>query len=236
MEQYYFKTSNPNYVFGDHNGQLKDKILLHLEEAIWAGSKKDESLLKDLITGRTIEINQKFIPVFSVPNYLHLFITGNPDWLVSASFKARRFFALHASNIHIRDTRHFGGLDEWFKKGGAAHLLYRYLNYQIPAGIELRLPPITTELIEQKKRSMSGVQGFVMSMPCGELRGELEVRKLFDENGTLMTRKVLIDHGLRIIPRTERIYHNARVRVTKEHLHKAYCDSPFGKKTALHNN
>jgi hypothetical protein len=30
MAQYYFKTSNPAYVFGDHNGQLKDKVLLHL--------------------------------------------------------------------------------------------------------------------------------------------------------------------------------------------------------------
>ena len=81
MSPYYFKTSNPAYVFGDHNGQLKNVILLHLEEAVWAGSKKDESLLKDLITGKTLEINDKFIPVYSVPNHLHLFITGNPDWL-----------------------------------------------------------------------------------------------------------------------------------------------------------
>jgi predicted P-loop ATPase len=56
MDKYHFKTSNPAYVFGDHNGQLKNVILLHLEEAVWAGSKKDESLLKDLITGPEIPI------------------------------------------------------------------------------------------------------------------------------------------------------------------------------------
>jgi hypothetical protein len=76
---YYFKTSNPSYVFGDHNSQLKDKLLLHLEEAVWPGGKKTESLFKDLVTGRTIEIDEKFVPLYSVPNHLHLFITGNPD-------------------------------------------------------------------------------------------------------------------------------------------------------------
>ena len=90
MSPYYFATSNPSYVFGDHNGQLKNVILLHLEEAVWAGRKKDESLLKDLITGPNIPINDKFIPVYPVPNHLHLFITGNPDWLVQRQFRARR--------------------------------------------------------------------------------------------------------------------------------------------------
>ena len=53
---YYFKTSNPDNVFGKHNGHLEHVILLHLEEAVRAGSKKDESLLKDLITGLVIRL------------------------------------------------------------------------------------------------------------------------------------------------------------------------------------
>ena len=153
MAQYYFKTSNPTYVFGDHNGQLKDKVLLHLEEAVWAGSKKDESLLKDLITGRTIEINDKFVPVYSVANHMHLFITGNPDWLVSAGFKARRLFALQASEKHIQDTAYFAKLDEWFRNGGAEALMYFFLNHK--SDIDLRKVPVTKELINQKKQSMS---------------------------------------------------------------------------------
>jgi putative DNA primase/helicase len=34
MDPYSFKTSNPDHVFGDHNGQLKHVLLLHLEEAV----------------------------------------------------------------------------------------------------------------------------------------------------------------------------------------------------------
>jgi hypothetical protein len=183
MGEYYFKTSNPAYIFGDHNGQLKNKLLLHLEEAVWAGSKKDESLLKDLITGRTIEINDKFVPVYSVPNHLHLFISGNPDWLVSAGFKARRLFALHASTTHIRDTEFFKKLDDWFwSGGGAGTLLYDFMNNKVD--VNLRLVPVTDELIEQKKQSLSGVAEWAMSiaetgnMPFGEMiDGELRVIK-----------------------------------------------------------
>jgi hypothetical protein len=182
MGEYYFKTSNPAYIFGDHNGQLKNKLLLHLEEAVWAGSKKDESLLKDLITGRTIEINDKYIPVYSVPNHLHLFISGNPDWLVSAGFKARRLFALHASDAHRVDTDYFAKIDDWFQRGGAAALIHYFLNHK--SDINLRLVPITDELIEQKKQSMSGVAEWAMSiaetgeMPYGDVLGNGEIESI----------------------------------------------------------
>jgi putative DNA primase/helicase len=40
MGNYYFKTSNPAYIFGDHNGQLKNKLLMHLEEPFTQDPKK----------------------------------------------------------------------------------------------------------------------------------------------------------------------------------------------------
>jgi len=175
---YYFKTSNPEYVFGNHNGQLKDKLLLHLEEAVWAGSKRDESLLKDLITGPTIEINDKYIPVYSVPNHLHLFITGNPEWLVSAGFKARRIFALHAAEALRNDTDYFKGLDNWFKNGGAEALMHHYLHHK--SDINLRKVPVTDELVHQKKKSMGPVEEWLDNlielheMPYGEKTAESE--------------------------------------------------------------
>lgn len=199
---YYFKTSNPQYIFGDHNGQLKDKIMLHLEEAVWAGSKKDESLLKDLITGQTIEINDKFIPVYSVPNHLHLFITGNPDWLVSARFKARRIFALHASEAHIRDTPYFKDLDNWFHNGGAAALMYFFMNHK--SDIDLRLAPITDELVFQKQQSMSGV---------------------FEWWNSILDTKEF-SYG-------EYIKDNGHVEVIKKLLYVDYMRSPMGKRTPL---
>jgi hypothetical protein len=162
VSPYYFKTSNQAYIFGDHNSQLKDKLLLHLEEAVWAGSKKDESLLKDIIAGQTIEINEKFMPVYSVPNYLRLFITGNPEWLVSASFTARRMFALYASDKHRRDTEYFKRIDDWFREGGAGALMHFFMNHK--SDIDLRIVPVTEELVFQKQKSMNGVQEWFYSI------------------------------------------------------------------------
>ena len=179
---YFFRTSDPEHIFGDHNCQLKNVILLHLEEAVWPGGKKTESLLKHLITGPEIPINDKFVPVYSVPNHLHLFITGNPDWLVATGFRARRIFALHASDAHIKDFKYFAALQEWFKSGGDAALLHYYLNYDINAALselglgDIRMVHITKEHIEQQKQSMSGVKEWAVNWvelgewPYGEVR------------------------------------------------------------------
>lgn len=180
---YFFKTSNPAYVFGDHNGQLKHVIPLHLEEAVWPGGKKTESLLKDLISSPSLEINDKFVPVYSVTNHLHLFITGNPEWLAHASLRARRIFALHADDAHRDDTEYFVRLDHWFKNGGAEALMYHYLSHQ--SDINLRIVPVTDELIIQKQQSMTPVQEWWTSIcetkefPYGEFMsdGTVEVIK-----------------------------------------------------------
>jgi Family of unknown function (DUF5906) len=183
MDPYYFKTSNPEYIFGDFNGQLKNKLLCHLEEALWAGSKKDESKLKDLVTGPTLQINDKFMPMYDVANHLHFFITGNPDWLVKAGLNARRIFALHASDAHRVDTGYFAKLDKWFKDGGCGALMHYFLNYDHSV-IDLRKVLITDELIVQKEESLSGVAEWLSSlidgkeMPYGELiNGRVQVIK-----------------------------------------------------------
>ena len=166
---YYFRTSNPEHIFGDHNGQLKHVLLLHLEEAVWPGGKKSESLLKDMITNPTIPINDKFVPVYTVPNHLHLFITGNPEWLIAAGPRARRLFALHASEAHRRDTQYFGKLYEWFRNGGDAALLHHFLNVKFEASLakfgitDLRSIPVTREHIEQQKQSMSGIREWAVN-------------------------------------------------------------------------
>jgi Family of unknown function (DUF5906) len=174
MYPYYFKASNPEYIFGDHNGQLKNKVMLHMEEAVWAGSKKTESSIKDLATGLTLQVNDKFMPVYDIPNHLHIFMTGNPDWLVAAGARARRIFALHASDSRRVDTEYFSKLDNWFfREGGAAALLHYFLNHK--TDINLRIVQVTDELVHQRKHSLGIVEEWTLSMietgdmPYGEL-------------------------------------------------------------------
>jgi Family of unknown function (DUF5906) len=206
MGPYYFKTSNPAYVFGDHNSQLKNKLLMHLEEAVFAGSKKEDSQMKDLITSPTLQIDEKFIPLYSVTNHLHFFLSGNPDHLVRAGFESRRILALHVSDARRVDTDYFAGIDEWFKSGGAENLMHYFLHHKWEAALveidikDLRNVPVTEELIYQRKQTASGLEKWALNS-CEELNlpyGDVK------EDGTVHVIKTLLVHAYNNSPEGKR--------------------------------
>jgi hypothetical protein len=206
MGPYYFKTSNPAYVFGDHNSQLKNKLFMHLEEAVFAGSKKEDSQMKDLITSPTLQIDEKFVPLYSVTNHLHFFLSGNPDHLVRAGFESRRILALHVSDARRVDTDYFSGIDEWFKSGGAENLMHFFLHHKWEAALveidikDLRNVPVTEELIFQRKQTSSGIERWALncceegSWPYGDVK----------EDGTVHVIKTLLVHAYNNSPEGKR--------------------------------
>jgi hypothetical protein len=151
-----------------------------------AAGKKDESLLKDLITGKTIETNDKYVPVYSVPNHLHLCITGNPDCgqcFVHRPTDLRPLMLQMRGeailNIMLRSVR--GSV-----AGGYAALMHYFLNYEY--GMDLRIVPVTDELIEQKKRTMSGVKQWAIN--CAEL-GEWPYGHVRDDGSVEVIKKLM---------------------------------------------
>jgi hypothetical protein len=207
MGPYYLKTSNPAYVFGDHNGQLKSKLLMHLEEAVYAGSKKEDSLMKDFVTSPTLEINEKFMPIYSVKNHLHFFLSGNPDHLIRAGFESRRIYALHVSDARRVDTEYFAGIDKWFHlENGAGALLYFFLHHDWKAALaeigigDLRNVPVTEELIHQRKKTASGIEKWALNC-CEELNWPYGDVK---EDGTVHVIKRLLVHAYNNSPEGKR--------------------------------
>lgn len=197
MGPYYFKTSNPDYIFGRHNSQLENVLLNHLEEAVFAGSKKEDSQMKDLISSPTLEIDKKFMPMYRVPNHLHFFLSGNPDHLVRAGFKSRRIFALHVSDARRVDIDYFSGIDRWFSMGGCCALMYLFLHFDWKAALaeigvkDLRNVPVTEELIHQRKQSASPFEKWALNIcedqnwPYGDVK----------EDGTVHVIKRLLVHA-----------------------------------------
>jgi Family of unknown function (DUF5906) len=198
MGPYYFKTSNPDFIFGDFNSQLRETLLLHLEEAVFAGSRRDDSKMKDTITGPTLEINTKSLPLYVVDNHLHLFLSGNPDHLVRAGFDSRRIFALHVSDARRVDIPYFAGIDTWFKSGGAEALMHFFMNHK--SDIDLRSVPITDELIFQRKKSASGLEKWAINYceegiwPYGDVK----------KDGTVQVIKKLLLHSYNNSPEGKR--------------------------------
>jgi hypothetical protein len=59
---------------GKHNAHLQNKLFLFVDEAMWAGDKAAEKVLKGLTTERWMMIEPKGIDAFQWPNRLGLLL------------------------------------------------------------------------------------------------------------------------------------------------------------------
>jgi hypothetical protein len=188
MGKHFFKSSNPSHIYGAFNSQLMNKIILHQEEQM-SGTKREEGKLRDLVTGHVMSINPKGLPAMVVPNYLHVFITGNPTWLVSTSSRARRYFALHVSEAHRRDTKYFGELHKAYNEGMNSALLHYLLNYDY-SQVDLIDFPITEETIHQKVQSMTGVDEWWLNILQ---TGEMPSGKIYPDGTFEVIKRIMYD-------------------------------------------
>ena len=135
----------------------------------WAGDHAAEGKLKDLITGEHHFIEYKGKEPIWVRNYVRLFVTGNPDWLVPAGFEERRFAALDMGEARMQDTKYFAAIDAEMDNGGREALLEHLLRFDLST-VNLREIPKTAALLEQKMSSLSPEQGWWLDTL---VRGEL---------------------------------------------------------------
>ena len=152
--RHYWAVSNAKHIVGNFNMHLRDCVVLFGDEAFWAGDKEHESVLKALITEDTIVIEGKGIDVESAPNYVHLIMASNEQWVVPASYDERRFFVLDVGIAHMQDTKYFGSIDDDLKAGGLANLLYDLQKRDL-SNFDVRAVPRTDALLDQKVHSLT---------------------------------------------------------------------------------
>ena len=166
---HYVKVSDPRYVTGQFNSHLASCLLLHCDEAFWAGDHAAEGKLKDLITGQDHLIEFKGKEPIKVRNYVRLLVTGNPVWLVPAGLEERRFAVLDVGEGHIQDKAYFAGIDEQMDNGGREALFDYLLKFDLK-NVDLRTIPKTAALLDQKIATLNPVQGWWLDML---MRGQL---------------------------------------------------------------
>jgi hypothetical protein len=128
-------------------------LLLHADEAFWAG-KHDEGKLKDLITGTRHPVEFKNIEPIFFNNYMRLFVTSNERWVVPAGFNERRFAVFDVGEAKMQDHAYFAAIVEEMKNGGREALLHHLLSFDL-SQVNLRVIPKTEALLEQIIESMT---------------------------------------------------------------------------------
>ena len=151
---HYKVADTERYIVGNFNSHLHDCLLLHLEEAFFAGDKKLEASIKEMITGDKVMMEYKGKEPMIANNFSRLSITTNADWSVPAGMEERRFMILRANDTKIQDPDYFKAIFEQMENGGYAALMDFLINFDI-SKIDLRNPPKTETLLQQKFQSFS---------------------------------------------------------------------------------
>lgn len=145
---------NMDHLTGRFNAHLADKLVVVAEEAYHVYDRRNESVLKELITGRRRAIERKGYDVFWRSNYVHLLMTSNNDRVVPAGDHERRFFVLRVSESKIQNSAYFSQIESEMTSGGQANLMHFLLSLDLD-GYEVRNVPKTEALVQQQIMSMS---------------------------------------------------------------------------------
>ena len=144
---------------GHFNARLAGALFVFLDEALWAGDKQGEGVLKGIVTEPTIEIEPKGVDPFTMPNQMKILMATNHDWAVPAGPDARRYFVLDVAGGRIGDFEYFSRLNAAIDGDELAAFLHDLLNLDL-SGFNHRTAPNTDALAEQKTRSANSFNKF----------------------------------------------------------------------------
>lgn len=157
---HFLPLDNIDQFLGRFNYHMKNAVLIHGNEAIWGGNKKQLGTLKAMITEKHRVIEGKNKDAIVVSNFTHLILSSNEDWPVHLDRDDRRFLVLEVSDKHKEDIPYFGAIRKELENGGHAALLYELLNEDI-SRFDPRILPQNVESFELKLESAPTTERYI---------------------------------------------------------------------------
>src|SRR6476661_2943552 len=176
LGDHYLLVASPRYITGKFNAHMASIVVLHADEAFWAGDKSAVGTLRDLVSGDQHMLEYKGVDPINIKNHVRLYICGNPDWLVPAGFKERRWAVFDIGEEHAQDHAYFAAIDHEMNNGGREALLHYLLNFDL-SQVNLRVIPKTAALLDQQIQSMTPEQAWWFEtlnkgvLPCRQYVG-----------------------------------------------------------------
>jgi hypothetical protein len=158
-ERHYLSVAAARHIIGQFNSHMASLLVLHADEAFWAGDKASVGTLRDLVSGKDHLLEYKGVDKIRIKNHIRLFVSGNPDWLVPAGFKDRRWAIFDVGEDRMQDHAYFADIDHEMNNGGREALLHYLLNFDL-AQVNLRVIPKTAALLDQQIESMTPEQAW----------------------------------------------------------------------------
>jgi hypothetical protein len=153
--RHYMQVSDERHLTGNFNFHRRDVIVLFADECLYAGNKKHRSLLKALITEKTMIVEGKGRDAEKGPNYTHLMMSSNEGWCAPVELGDRRFFMLDVAPARVGDWEYFDRIRVEMVNGGRAALLHLLLNRDI-SEFNVWDKPFTAEGVGQIVEGLEG--------------------------------------------------------------------------------
>lgn len=187
--RHFLQVSDSKHLVGSFNAHLRDCVVLFGDEAFYAGDKKHEAILKTMVTEEMIMIEGKGVDAEAAPNYVHLLMASNSDWVVPAGADERRYFVLDVGDKKMQDKSYFKGLRREMDSGGREALLHFLMTRDL-GEFDVRQFPRTQALQDQKLLSMSHEEqwwyeklkeGSTLTKGDGDWRTEVRKREVMED-------------------------------------------------------
>ncbi len=159
----YVYASDDQKVLGDFNGLLMGAVLLHLDEAVFAGDRRAANLMKSLITEPEQTVQLKFVDSQRMRNCTHILISSNEGWICPVSLDDRRYLVLDVSKARQNDRPYFLAIKRELESGGYGALLHYLLNLDISDWDHFEIPDSAAK-VEQKTLSLRGAEKIVYDL------------------------------------------------------------------------
>lgn len=163
-------------IFGKHFSQLSSleqllgrfdfhhatSILIHANEALWGGDKRDVGKLKTLITEKYVTVEQKHRDPITLKNCRHIVFSSNEDWPIHLDRDDRRFFVLEVSDKRKEDSRYFEKIWNWVEDhNGYEKLLHDFQSVYIEAFNFRNIPQQSLRSFFIKMESATTVEQYI---------------------------------------------------------------------------
>lgn len=154
----YVPVTDEKHIHGNFNKHLASALLMHSEEALYAGDRRHRGTIKSLISDEFRLFESKGIDAKRVRNFLRLILTSNEDHAAPAEATDRRFTVIHMRDRRISPELEKRVVAELEGDGPAAlHRFLLDLDYD-PQLIRTNVK--NTDLVELKSINMDPVQNW----------------------------------------------------------------------------
>ncbi len=165
LGSHYAPLSSITELVSNFNYHLKNAVLIHANEALWGGNKKELGTVKAMITEQTCLIEGKGKDRIVVRNFKHVIMSSNEDWPVHLDPDDRRFLVIRVSEKHKEDHAYFKAIQEQLNEGGYEALLYDLLHEDLISYNPRKLPA-SADSFSIKMRSAESVHRYIYEALC----------------------------------------------------------------------